>query len=304
MKKIKVALIGYGHLGKWHAQKIELQEQAELYAIIEVNTSQHESIQKLYPQTIITNSLSEVMANIDAGVVVTPTSYHSKLVCELLAHKKHVFCEKPLCSNKEEVLDIKSLFDKAGDVALQVGHSERFHKIWETFREYCQSSQNAIIQINRISPFKGRATDVDVTADLMIHDIDLLYYLFSDQVEIISSTGIKSLGVHFDHVSTLFKLESGNKAWVNASRNSCSEERSLRVSDRRGELFIDLMNNKFERRDQTGALVEEGTYEKRDHLLLEHQAFYHAIINNKKPVIDLSDGIRAVNIVSDILAQS
>lgn len=301
MEKVKVAIIGYGHLGKWHTQKAQACEKSELIAIVEVNDQRHAEIKESYPNIKIVCDLSEIINEIDAGVIVTPTSFHSSIVLELLNANKHVFCEKPLCSNLDEANQISELAKSKKELVLQVGHSERFHQVWENFRDDFLKMKDGMIQMTRISSFKGRATDVDVVQDLMIHDIDLLYYLFGSEVEAINGQGIKSLSQHWDHVNTLMNLSRGNKAFFHMSRNSCSEERSLRVSDSQGEVYIDLMRNHFEKRNAAGELVAEGDYPKRDHLLEEHKCFYYSIINKEKAVVNLDDGVKAVKLMHKVL---
>ena len=302
MNKVKVAIIGHGHLGKWHAQKAEALETCDLVAIVESNKSAHDEIKKSYPDTQIVSSLDEVIDSIDAAFVITPTSFHHQIVIKLLKHNKHVFCEKPLCSSLEEAAEIQKAAE-GKNLLIQVGHSERFHYIWEKFQDYLLNSKNAVIQFTRISPFKGRATDVDVVQDLMIHDIDLLFHLFSAKVESIQSKGIKNLSQHWDHVTSVMNINNGNTVIFNVGRNSCSEQRSLRVTDSRGELFVDLMNNRFELRDNKGEVVESSEYPKRDHLLEEHKHFYESILHNKKAVVDLDDGVNAVNLMHKVLKQ-
>src|SRR5690606_27312243 len=108
--------------------------------------------------------------------IVTPTSTHFELCDYLVKQGKHVFCEKPLCAFYDEVLKLETVLKE--DKVLQVGHSERCHKAWEVLKEeFSEISAPWALKINRVAAFKGRATDVDVVQDLMIHDIDLLLFL-------------------------------------------------------------------------------------------------------------------------------
>ena len=75
-KKIQVAVIGHGHLGRWHTEKVLQNTLAELYAIVEADNKRHAEIQEKYPETIIVSSIDEVIDKIDAALIVTPTSTH------------------------------------------------------------------------------------------------------------------------------------------------------------------------------------------------------------------------------------
>jgi predicted dehydrogenase len=161
--KVKVAVVGHGHLGRWHTQKADQLEDSELVAIVEPYNQ--EEIRKQYPHVKVVNQLKDVIDEIDAAVIVTPTSTHFELTKYCLEHKKHVFCEKPLCSTYEEA---QALGEFTSGLKLQVGHSERCHQVWESVSPLIDKIEGKkTLKINRFAPFKGRATDVDVVQDLM-----------------------------------------------------------------------------------------------------------------------------------------
>lgn len=305
MKKIKVAVIGYGHLGKWHAQKVDAyKDVAELKYIVEKFPANQEAAKLAHPHATVVSDISECINDIDAGVIVTPTSFHYEIVLYLLQNNKHVFCEKPVTETTEQALKIKELLNSK-DVVLQVGHSERFHAAWEKkdlLKEFLTTP--ALITLTRVAPFKGRATDVDVVQDLMIHDLDLLVYLCGEVPTSVEAVGFKMRTKRYDYVSANFKFASGKKATIAVGRNQTSEVRELAVSNEKGTLLVDLMRNeiKVARGNAEGPdFVTSETYEKRDHLSLEHKHFYDSILNKKAPIISLEDGIIAVRLIDKVL---
>ena len=179
MKKVRVAVLGYGHLGKWHCQKVEAyKDVAEFVAIVEKFPAGQEAAKASHPGVKVVSDIKDIINEIDAAFVVTPTSTHFELVKYLLENNKNVFCEKPLCSNDQEAHALAKLAE-GKDIVLQVGHSERFHEAWLKLRSRFQKLPTPFtVRINRSAPFKGRATDVDVVQDLAIHDLDLVLYLF------------------------------------------------------------------------------------------------------------------------------
>ena len=89
MSKIRVAVIGYGHLGKWHAQKAEsFPEQAELKYIVEKFPAGQEAAKKAHPHVTVVDDISKCINDFDAGVVVKPTSVEVRDVKDL--HKKNI----------------------------------------------------------------------------------------------------------------------------------------------------------------------------------------------------------------------
>ena len=305
MSKIKVAVIGYGHLGKWHCQKAEsFPEQAELKYIVEKFPAGLEAAKKAHPHVIVVDDISKCINDIDAGIVVTPTSFHFEIVEYLLKHKKHVFCEKPVTETTSQALKLQELL-KENPVVLQVGHSERFHQAWEQKSSYAQFFEApSHITLKRVAPFKGRATDVDVVQDLMIHDLDLLVYLFGETPISVDAIGFKMRTNRYDYVTANFKFKSGNRATITVGRNQTKEVRELEISNKVGTLLVDLMRNEIQEALGSHAgpeFVRLEAYEKRDHLLLEHKNFYHSIIHKTAPIISLDDGLLAVRLIDHVL---
>ena len=305
MAKIKVAVIGYGHLGKWHSQKAEsFPEICELKYIVEKFPANMELAKKAHPNTNVVDDISKCIHDIDAAIVVTPTSFHFEIVEYLLKNKKHVFCEKPVTESTSQALALKELL-KLNPVVLQVGHSERFHQAWEKKSNYEQFfSSPAHITLKRVAPFKGRATDVDVVQDLMIHDLDLLVYLFGETPISVDAIGFKMRTTHFDYVTANFRFKSGNRATITVGRNQTKEVRELEISNQSGTLLVDLMKNEISEALGTEAgpvFVKLETYEKRDHLMLEHKNFYESILFKKAPIISLDDGLLAVKLIDKVL---
>lgn len=302
MKKVRIAVLGYGHLGKWHCQKVEAHSDvAEFVAIVEKFPQGQESARINHPKARIVSDIKEVINDIDAAFVVTPTSTHFELVSYLLENNKHVFCEKPVCSNDAEANRLREIA-ASKNVVIQVGHSERFHEAWEKLRDKMQKlSTPYTVRINRVAPFKGRATDVDVVQDLAIHDLDLMLYLFKQKPKTVTAHGYKIRTQNWDHASINLSLEDKCEAIITVGRNATKEVRDLEVISKDGMISVDLFTNKIyeatSSRFEDGSFVKEEAYTKRDHLLLEHKHFYDSILNNRPAVITSDDGFNAVHLV-------
>lgn len=305
-KKVRVAVLGYGHLGKWHCQKVSAHsDQVEFVAIVEKVSSAQELAKANHPNVRIVANVEEIISDIDAAFVVTPTSTHFSLVKLLLDNNKHVFCEKPLCSNDEEA---QALLKVAQDknVVLQVGHSERFHEAWEKLRDRFQNLRPPFtVKINRSAPFKGRATDVDVVQDLAIHDLDLVLHLFKQKPKSVMAHGFKIRTTNWDHANIDLFLEEGCRVMITVGRNCVKETRELEVISQDGMILVDLFTNRIleatSSKFEDDTFVKEESYPKRDHLLLEHGHFYQSILNNQPAVIGLKDGMNAVHLVDSTL---
>lgn len=304
MSKIKVAVLGYGHLGKWHCQKADALEQSELVAIVEPFEANQKVAKENHPNARIVNDIKEVIDEIDAAIIVTPTSTHYELTKFLLENNKHVFCEKPLCSTFDEVQSLKDYIKD--DKILQVGHSERCHKVWGELQEtFNKIDSHFSLELNRVASFKGRATDVDVVQDLMIHDLDLVMYLFNKKPVRLKAFGHKIRTGKWDHATCILEYSDGSYASITSGRNHVKEVRDLEVMHDGGCVYVDLFRNtysiatdsKFE--DET--YVKEFEYEKRDHLLIEHDNFYNAILGKEEVMVNFNDGAKIVYLIDRVI---
>lgn len=302
MTKVRVALIGYGHLGKWHAQKAQALESSELIAIVDPSEKSRELAKESFPGIKIIADINDILNEIDAGLVVTPTSYHFGVAKTLLQNDKHVFCEKPVTATMDEANELIKLAENK-KVIFQVGHSERCHQFWEQIPHFSKIVESAtMVNLVRNSPFKGRAADVGVAEDLMIHDIDLMRMFFGDPRSV-EAYGAKLITDKWDHAKALFRYE-GKLVTIENSRNDVKVERSIQFNGPNGVLRVDLFALKAYISDQFVAgkeqEIKEISYEKRDHLLIEQEKFYDSILNGTEIFVNLNDGVRALNLVDKV----
>lgn len=305
MKKVKMAVIGYGHLGRWHSSKVAANERAELVAIVEPNDQSAQQAKLAHPEVKVVSSIEQVLDDIDAAAIVTPTSTHFELTKFLLQKNKHVFCEKPLCSTLAEANDLKKYLRDG--LVMQVGHSERCHKAWEILKEEIKKINSPFtFKIERVAPFKGRATDVDVVQDLMIHDLDLLSFLMDKDVSSVQALGHKIRTSKWDQVNAILSLRDGSKAIITSGRNHVHEVRSLEITHDQGCIYVDMFANRIKiataGQFENGEFVKELDYEKRDHLALEHEAFYLSILENRPVMVSYEQGVKAVGMVEQVLS--
>lgn len=305
MKKINIALIGLGHLGKWHYQKLLSFPEVQVVAIVENNPQTKKKVEDNFPQQKVVSSLDEIINEIDAAFVVTPTSFHYSLVKELLSQGKHVFCEKPLSTSYLHSKELHELAQK-NKLKLQVGHSERFHFAWDYIKthnlnHYIEKSE--MTSFMRHGTFKGRAFDVDVIQDLMIHDLDLVTFLLADWPIKLFAFGTKICSSLWDHVETILFFANGKKVHLSAARNFSLEKRNVYFSGPAGSLEVDLIKHELTYSSPLSAPSEAFSFSKNDHLLIEQQHFVNSLKNNRPVVVDSYQGAR-INYLIDQINES
>ena len=306
MKK-KIALIGHGFLGKWHAQKLNSHQNINFYAIVESRFEVHEEIKKNYPQVKILSHINDVINEIDAAVISSPTSSHFELVKILLASGIHVFCEKPLIQNDLQATEIKKIYDAAKikypNLILQVGHSERCHAIWNKILPFYENKNvSRYTSFIRKGAFKNRATDVSVVEDLMIHDIDLALMLLQKSPIAVQALGQKLKTKQYDEVHAIIDFPGNERVAISASRIQFMDERLMNMVSAQASVQVDLKNLTFSMTDESSAeIISQESYEKRDHLLVQQQEFIHSIIHQVEPRVGLVEGVAPIKIISAII---
>ena len=291
---MKVSLVGFGHLGKWHAEKLRTLYGQDFHSIVEVDISKHSSIGEQFPEQKIVQNLSLVLNDIDAVVIATPTTYHYQIILEAISKDKHCFVEKPMTANLKESIDLGVLLSKK-DIVFQVGHSERFHALWPEVIAKENFSKCKIARLDRLAPYKGRGDDVDIVYDLMIHDYDLLTLLGFGNPLSVEAWGQSCHTKMIDYCSSKLTYPNG-VVFVTASRSSVKEKRSAEFVFEDGILEVDLIHEETKRSYGSKENLEV-KYEKKDHLLEEHKVFKSSIEEGKNNSINYNVGHIAMKIM-------
>ena len=169
MKKIRTAVIGVGHMGRYHAEKFAACEGAELAAVVDSDAGRAAALAEKLGCAAIAD-YRQLVGQVDAAVIATPTAHHYEIALACIGAGMHVLIEKPITRTVAEADALIAAAKRRG-VVLQVGHVERQNIAFRALA--ARMDRPLFIDAERLSGFKQRGTDVDVVLDLMIHDIDL-----------------------------------------------------------------------------------------------------------------------------------
>ena len=122
----------------------------------------------------------ELIGEIDAAIVATPTNTHHTIGVELLSSGIPLFIEKPLATNAAAADELVNLARKQG-LVLQVGHVERFNPALAWVASEVRDPK--YIEATRTSGYSFRSTDIGVVLDVMIHDLDIVLALANSTVD-------------------------------------------------------------------------------------------------------------------------
>ncbi|MBM2816851.1 MAG: MocA protein [Ignavibacteria bacterium] len=234
--KIKISVIGCGHLGSIHTKLWAANENAELAGIYDIDPARAETISQNFNCKSY-SSLEEAIAAADAVTIASPTSEHFQLARLAILQKKHCLIEKPITAQYSEAQELIELAAN-NNVLVQVGHVERFNPAIAALDSY--NLKPVFIEAHRLSQFKPRALDVPVIHDLMIHDIDIVLWLVGSQVESIQANGVSVLSDSIDICNARITFANGAVANLTASRISARPMRKMRLFQQNAYISIDF----------------------------------------------------------------
>ncbi len=238
-RRLRTAVIGVGHLGKFHARIHKTNPRAELVGLVDGNAGPAGEIARELGVPLV-SSIEELPGPIDAVSIAVPTVLHARMAVPLLERGIACLVEKPIAANSGEAREILAAA-RRGKAVLSVGHVERFQPGLVRVRELKLDPR--FLECHRLAPFSFRSMDVGVVHDLMIHDIDLVLDLVDSPVKSFDASGGAILTDHEDVASVRLVFENGARANLTASRASLQPMRRFRMFSREAYVSLDMTKN-------------------------------------------------------------
>jgi predicted dehydrogenase len=292
---IRVGVIGVGSIGQHHARIFSGLENVELVGIVDTDRARSEELAAKYHCKTYSD-YKDMMDSVDAVSIAVPTTLHYQTGIDLLQSGKHILIEKPVTTTIEEADELIAEADKR-NLVMQVGHLERFNSGVSMVSGMVKNPQ--FIESQRLSPFLGRGIDVDVTLDLMIHDIDIILSLVDSEITDLRATGAHVLTDNIDIAHAWIEFENGCIAEAVSSRIANDKTRKLKVFQE--NTFIDL---DYQSQEITCYKKQDGNVrkeikrpEEKEPLKEQLISFIDCISNNKQPVVSGREGKEALKVV-------
>lgn len=307
MLKKRIAVIGVGYLGKFHAEKFNNMDNVELVGVVDSNCEVADALAaKLNVKAFY--DYRAVLSLVDAVSIVVPTFLHFEIAAFFLTNGVDVMLEKPIASSLAQA---DKLIDMAreNNCILQVGHLERFNPALLAMQN--EITCPLFIESHRLSIFSPRSLDVSVVLDLMIHDIDIILAFVKSDVAAIHASGAPVISNLPDIASVRIEFASGCVANVTASRISIKKQRRMRIFQKDTYLSVDFDKSEatlIKRTGKEGGIIpgmeiKTEHFSAVDNLKDELLDFVDCIITRKPPKVSGAEARKALAVANDIVEQ-
>jgi predicted dehydrogenase len=300
--RLRLAVIGVGHLGRHHARILSAMEDVDLVAVVDVNRARAEEVAGATGARPLFDHRDAIGA-VDAVTIAVPTELHADIGSRFLRASVATLVEKPLARTLAEA-DALLAASAAGRALLAVGHTERFNPAVAAAAPLLTDPR--FIEVHRLGTFPERSLDIDVVFDLMIHDLDVVLSIVRSEVQSIEAVGVPVLTPRVDIANARLRFANGCIANLTASRISRDRVRKIRFFQPAAYLSIDYAAQKVERwRLHHGKglpSIEGGELPvvNEEPLQRELADFVAAIRSSRSPLVTGADGRRALALAQQI----
>jgi predicted dehydrogenase len=319
MNKItKIGVVGLGHLGYHHTKHFSKISGAKLVGVYDINRQKCVEVASKF-ETKPFESLEDMLNEVEAVSIVTPTKNHNETAKICIEHGKHVFIEKPIAETVKEANELIAMAEKRKSI-IQVGHIERLNSALLPLANFDINPK--FIEVQRLAPYMSRGTDVPVVLDLMIHDIDLVLAIVRSPVKQIHASGVSIMTDSVDIANARMRFDNGAVASITSSRVAKDRVRKMKVFQQDLYITIDFLIGLTEvykvmdgSKTNPAAIMsaplkskgkhrqifyEKPEVKKQDALKMELENFVESVKGKEKPIVDGKAGRDALDVAMRI----
>lgn len=315
--KVKVGIIGAGHMGSTHGRILAQDERVEVIGVADIVP---ENAARLALE-VGAESYSSLDALLDRGLdalyVTTPNSLHLQPVLAALRANLHVFSEKPMATSLAEAKKILDAAKKSKGV-YQIGFNYRFAPVHQFAKKLIEEGNLQPYHVH-IKDNRGELIDppwvsnTQITGGYLyestIHTLDLMQWLVGE-IKSLKWAARANLYQELDDFALLFEFDSGSIATL----DSCAHASWLFPAGCI-EIYGDhatLLTEEMDRVKYTGGLKEEilvkdySQYpiESRWGYVEEDRLFIDAIVEGKPSAVPVEQAYRAIELINSLYTQS
>lgn len=310
-KNIKIAVIGSGYWGINLVRNFN--ELGVLELVCDQSTSSLDKTKQISPTVKTTNNYKDILddENINGVVIATPAITHHKLALEFLKAGKDVLVEKPLSLNIKDGYNLVKYANENNRI-LMVGHVLEYHPAIVKIQQMISKGAIGDLQYvysNRLNFGRVRKEE-NILWSFAPHDIAIMLRIVDEMPVSVSATGAEYLTPSVPDV-TLTNLSFKNKikghihvSWLHPFK----EQRLVVIGSKKMITFDDVSKNlslydqhvqiKNNSLTPISRNVSDISYQNKEPLKIECEAFVEAIETRKKPLTDGESGLKVLQVLT------
>ncbi|MEH7379078.1 Gfo/Idh/MocA family oxidoreductase [Bacillus sp. JJ1533] len=326
MSKVKIAVIGCGSIAQHrHLPEYAMNKHVEIVAVCDIVEDRVHQVASQYGVMAYTN-YEELLADpeVEAVSVCTPNYLHAPISIAALEAGKHVLCEKPMATSKEEAMNMIEAAQKSNK-KLMIGHNQRFVASHQKARQLIEDGVLGKIYSFRTAfghggPegwsvdgkeswfFKKNEAFIGAMGDLGVHKTDLMRFLLGEefvQVGAFIETSAKEYADVDDTAVCILRTESGIVGTLAASWSYVSKEDNstiiygekaiLRLEDDPvNNLIIQYKNGEVVKYELGGIQTNEDGGQSNSHVISH---FVQSIVTDTNPAVPGEEGMKSLQVI-------
>lgn len=318
MKKVKVALVGLGRLGKQYAVNLARKiKNAELVAVCSLKSHELRWAESEFTYVKLYRDYDEMLRHpgLDAVFILSSTAAHPEHLVKALQAGLHAFCEKPLAICVPDCLEVERTVIQFSQQLAVVGFVRRYDPSYRYAKEKVEGGaigkpflvRSQTVDKDSISSFQLEyvGNSGGIFHDFSVHDVDLIrWFLDSDVARVYAIGGAYKYPAFAeindaDNVMATCEMKNGTMAVINASRTAThGHDTYTEVVGTKGTLRIGRPAgiNRVEIYDEYGARKEcvENFWDRfYEGFLLMTEDFIDCIVSGRPPELQIRDAIEA-----------
>lgn len=313
MSPLRVGVVGAGVMGRNHLRTWGRMKDVELVGLFDTDRDAREAAAVQYGCQAF-DRLEQLSSGVDALSIAAPSSLHAAIAIPLLRAGVSCLVEKPLATTEEDCLALIDAAASSGS-SLLVGHVERFNPVVQHLAALLRGVEVYAVDVRRMSSVSSRITDVDVVADLMVHDLDIVRSLMGAPPARVAAAGVAlSAGSGVDYASATLTFPGGRVATLTSSRITQNKIRQIQVTSDIGSISADLLSRELlihrqSRLQPLTAGESEFTLDlsmdrvfvrDAEPLLVELTHFVDAVAGREQPLVSGEEALASMRMVWDV----
>lgn len=309
-QKSRVGVVGVGSMGHHHARIYNELPSVELVGVSDVDGERAREVGTEFDTRALPRD--RLLRAVDAVSIAVPTRHHMPMAAEAIDAGVHMLVEKPFVVDPQDGRDLLDRAENAG-LLVQVGHVERYNPAITALQDVLADVEPLAVSARRQGPPVDRDDTASVVFDLMIHDIDIMLSMTDAPVMSVKASRVPDR----NHVVAQLEFADGFVSTLTASRITQERIRELSITAEDCQVNVDYMDQSVQIhrhslpeyitengdvRFRHESVIEQPTIESGEPLKNELSAFVDAVENGTEPQPNGHEGIRAVEVATQVEA--